>query len=152
MWEFWWWWWRRGFSVKWFSGWYKDHIDHINRHELAEGAVLLWPCSRNCPHYGIIMTCIVIVSDCISLPFPLHLSLQSQWASLSIIKKWQAHPRLLQPPDETHVYTQTCALTHTHTNTRRNRGMAGGLRGPRISPFFINLSVRLTRQVVIRGK
>lgn len=81
---------------------------------MAEGAVLLWLCWRNCPHYGIIiMTCIVIVSDCISLPFPLHLSLQSQWASLSIIKKWQAHPRLLQPPDETHVYTPTCAQTHT---------------------------------------
>lgn len=89
----------------------------------------------NCSHYSSIMTCVVIVFGCISLPFRLRLSLQPQWASLSIIKKWQAHLHLMWPPDK--------------TQAQRAQRMAGGLFSLHISPFFINLSVRLTRQLVI---
>lgn len=120
--------------------------------KMAEWVVLLRlsrAYSFNCSHYGSITSCIVIMSDCISLPFPLHLAPQSQWASLSIIKKWQAHPRLLQPPDGTQAHTPTRTQTHTHTKARRTRRMAGGLGGLHIPPFFINLSVRLARQLVI---
>lgn len=65
----------------------------------------------NCSHYSSIMPRIVITSECISLPFPLHLWLRSLWASLSIIKKWQAHPRLSQAPDGTQA--PSCTLTQT---------------------------------------
>lgn len=114
-----------GFWVKWFSCWKKNkwlgqrkRWSYRNRlPEMAKWVVLLW-LSRvylcNCSHYSTIMTCIVIMYDCISLPFPLHLSLQSQWASLSIIKKWQALLRLLQPPDEMHAHIHKHAQRYAY--------------------------------------
>lgn len=69
-----------------------SYIDSLRK--LPEWILLLFLSrvySCNCSHYSAIMTGVVMMSDCNSCHFPLHLSLQSPWASLSIIKKWQRH-------------------------------------------------------------